>query len=598
MANEKYQLETLIIEQQLSILLASKLYTPSRADTRFSADYDCSQSLVAVGKGGPQPANLFQYQDSFIKSLDARGSNEDQWLGPVCGSSRTQVDRLLDRWSRLRQFEESLQDAERKAQAEKRETQQPFVESDIDDEVGALPKFAGSGIRLTTPTPRRPDKPQPLFTETTTLPIPVRDPKFGPTAPLSPASSFGVSPRSSGSNLPIPNSPSSSPVSPRASIGTLPVEAAAAVKAKDKHDDANLEIPWTLCTRRHWWKYVDDKIEDSNTNTPSSDAWTERNSWTEVLASWVCKEAIKEAGYHYTRRQMERRDGKQTKFETCFCIDRPLTFKEVHRLVERTVEIYRKTQPPSPPPQGPRRSSMERRSGTNSSSSGRERDRPPSGNHNHHQHPPLERSITTYPPPPPPPLDRSLSMPGAMPTYPSNPRASNTHLPQPTASSPLAIQQPPHSAAYPPESSPHATQYFPHVAPQPNPYIPQHASYPPHAAPFSPQGLYASPQSMYPPNGAPFGPYAPNMPMDPRFLQPNAGRQTYPESSHSSHRDRYSSTESDSTTRSRKHRSKSRRRSESRSSHYRKKSHEHSGATKALMGVAGLTALLDGLVGL
>ncbi|KAJ4301008.1 hypothetical protein N0V90_003097 [Kalmusia sp. IMI 367209] len=306
-ANEKQQLETLIIDQQMTILLAAKLYERARPDAHLLMENDSTLSLSIIDESATKPTNLAKYQDTFIASLDTQTSDEESWLASVCGVSKSQLDRLLDRWTRLRQFEEELLDAERKVQAQKRENQQPSVESDSEDDSEPLPQFASSGVGLDTPIPRKPDSLPPLFAESYTLPIPVSS-----------------------------HHPSSAPVSPRTSITTLPVEAAAAVEAKDKDDDVDLEIPWTLRTRKYYWKYIDGKIQDANTDLPSSEAFAHRHSWTEVQASWVCKDALKEAGYPFTQVQKDVPDGRRTKFETWFCIDQPLTFDQVQRLVERT----------------------------------------------------------------------------------------------------------------------------------------------------------------------------------------------------------------------------------------------------------------------
>ncbi|KAF1953960.1 hypothetical protein CC80DRAFT_134106 [Byssothecium circinans] len=319
-ANEKQQLETLIIEQQMSILRASKLYEPSGFDTRLLMEQDSAQSLVALETDAPQPSNLFKYQDKFIASLDIHNSDEAQWLLTVCSVSKSQLERLLDRWTRLRQFEESLREEERKAQAQKRESQQPFVESDSEDDICSPPRSMGNDVRLATSTSHRPGSTQIHMSETVTLPIPVKK-SHGPHAPSSPASSYGAT-ASLGNNPPIPVGPAAAaPVTPRSSITTLPVEAAAAIEAKDKDDEIDLEIPWTLCTRRHYWKYIDGTVQSSNTDAKPSEAFSDRNSWTEILASWVCKEAIQEEGYKFTQVQKERRDGRRTRFETCFCIE-------------------------------------------------------------------------------------------------------------------------------------------------------------------------------------------------------------------------------------------------------------------------------------
>ncbi|KAF2474602.1 uncharacterized protein BDR25DRAFT_332020 [Lindgomyces ingoldianus] len=587
-ANEKTQLEALIIEQQMSLLSALREYERSRPEARLLMEDDSSQSLVSrEEKGGsPKPTNLFSYQEHSLVAIDP-SSNQEEWLAAVCAISKSHLDRLLKGWTRLRQLEDKICDEERRTEAQKRETQQPTCESDgSEDQVGALPKFRHNTTRLATPTPKRPTGIQPLFTDASTLPIPVPDSKIFPTAPLSPAPSYGVSPRSSSNLLPSPQHPTHSPVSPQSSISILPIDAAAAVEAKDADDDLDLKIPWRLCLRSHYWEYVDGKVTKSNTERLTSDAFGDRNSRTEILASWVDKEAIREAGYKYTQVQKERRDGRRTKFETCFCIQQPLTFLEVKHLVERTVEIYRQKQPASPPPR--RRSSSDRPSTHQFVQPAHDRGRTPLANH-----PPLERSTTSYPfPPQGPPLDRSNSMPGAIPTYPSfpnqNPHKSSIHLPIPTGPQSPQAPQAPQAGPYTPQSP-----YFPQPPPyNPQTYNQQTAAYTPQSAPF------ASPQTLYPL----FSPaYNPTTAGDSR-----RSSNTYPpsplqQSQSRARGDHYSSTsatsDSDSGTRSRRHRSRSQRRQSSAHSHrsHKKKGHSTVGT---LAKVGGLAALLDGIVDL
>ncbi|KAF2792001.1 hypothetical protein K505DRAFT_247659 [Melanomma pulvis-pyrius CBS 109.77] len=578
-SSEKMQLETLIIEQQMSILSASKVYHPSRPDSHLLMEDDSSKSLVSIEENGtPNPADLFRYQERFIASLDTSDATENDWLPAICGVSKSHLERLLEKWTRLRQLQDMIDDDERRVEAQRRETQQPTVESDIEDEVGALPKFRSNGARLTTPMPLRPGSIQPLFTESTTLPIPVPDSNFGPIAPLSPASSYGVSPRTTGNSLPSANAVAYSPVSPRSSISSLPVEAAAAVQAKDNDDEVNLEIPWKLCSRQNYWDYIDSKVVQTNTDLSPPNPFSDRNAWTEILASWVCKEAIKESGFSFTKVQKDRLDGRRTKFETCFCIQQPLTFDQVQLLVERTVELYRQNQPPSPPPPE-RRTSIDRPQSSHITRLSQDGDRTPLANQHQNQaprnsYPPLNRSSSfAYPPPPPPPLDRSLSMPGPVPVYqplpPMNPHATNLHLPIP-----------------------------------PGPYTP-------HAAPYSPQAALYSPSTFQAP-GAPF--FAPPPLIDPRrppntnvtsnlntvtfppalppALPPRHPSQSKPRSRHDDWSSASTTSESDTAAvaRSRKHRSRSRRPSSGRRT-------KHS-TVGTLAKVGGLAALLDGFVDL
>ena len=138
---------------------------------------------------------------------------------------------------------------------------------------------------------------------------------------------------------------------------TNELEANSNVAAEAEVEDGGpeLDIPWQLCTRKYYWKYIDSEVVDSNTDHPPSVAFSQRNGWTEIMASWVCKEAIREARYKVTQVQKEVRpktghESRRKKFETCLCIEQPLHFEQVKKLVERTVEIYRGKPLPSPPP--------------------------------------------------------------------------------------------------------------------------------------------------------------------------------------------------------------------------------------------------------
>ncbi|KAF2876317.1 hypothetical protein BDV95DRAFT_590454 [Massariosphaeria phaeospora] len=574
MINEKAQLETLIIEQQLSILSATKIYEPSRSDVGLLMEQDSSQSLVAVENAPSQPAHLFRYQDEFLAGLDTSDAGESEWLPAVCGNSKSHLESILARWTRLRQFEERLQDAERTSEAKKRETQQASVESDSEDDFGSLPDSSNSDTRQATPKPSPPDNTQPLSAKTTPLPIPVPGTRYGPTAPLSPASSFAASPSSSAAFLASTTQTGYTSTSPRSSISSQPISAAAAISAKSQDDDVALEIPWTLCTPKHYWKHIDGTVTATNTTAPPSAAFSDRNSWTEILASWVCRKAIREARYKYTQVQKEGRDGgRRTAFETCFCIQQALTFDQVLRLVERTVEIYRQTRPPSPSPPAPpplARTSFERPA--------IDRDRTLRASHQPHQPPlSLESSTTSFPfPPPPPPggpppLDRATSMPGpsaAAYPYAANPQASIHHLP--------LIPQ----GSYPPHAAPYAS-----YAAHPAPFSPTQPAYTPHL--HRPPSSHARPQ---PPQQLPHP-----------ASNPNSSRPSFPSSPSSPALSSDSDIGAPTATRSRATRSRSRRPAPSHNhshSHSYKKKASHKGTVGALVGVGGLTALLDGLVGL
>jgi hypothetical protein len=509
----------------------------------------------------------------------------------VCSISATHADLLLEEWTSLPQFESRLRDEERELQRQRQETQQATVESDSEEEeLSRSSKLSGDGARRQ----RRSGSVEPLFTEANSIPNPPK--QYGPPAPHTPADT----PRTSRDSLPPPTNDHHTSASSRSSIGSLPVEAAAAVEANEEDNEVDLEIPWVLCTRKYYWKFVDAKQVSSNTDQASSLAFLERSSWTEIMASWVTKEAIREAGFRYTQVQNDRKDGRRTRPETCFCIERPLQFDQVKRLVERTVEMYRKTAPFTPPPPQVRRSSFHRPPPPNApkgilKGSTIDRDRTPVPRHTH---PPLDRANSSMhlpPPPGPPPLDRSLSTPGPgfVPPPPPpllqlgiNPRMPNLQIPPvpplgqyasqqqqpPRPQSPRLPQYPPQTNGYPSQPINTKTPYYP---PPPNPSLanPAFASHP-----------QLQQTQNYP-------------------IQQSPLRQSYMKPAPSTRRYDDGFTTSDSEAeRPRRRRSKSRGRySYDRERDVyggKKKSSTGRKAAGALLGVGGLTALLDGLSGL
>jgi hypothetical protein len=524
-----------MIEQMMSFSSVSSLYEQlPRSDSQLLMEADSSQSLVATGcdNAQPSPHDLYRYQDRSLLSLNASDADQASWLSAACSIASSRSEYLLERWTSLPQFDNLIRDAEQNEQKSKRDGQQPTVESDSEEDLR----------ELNPARPQRSGSVQPLFTNTTTLPIPVSGSQTGPAPPLSPAASPGTSRKTE------------DPSSPRSSTSSLPVEAAAAVEAKEDDEDLNLEIPWSLCTRKYYWRYIDGKLDDWNTNLPPSTAFSERQSWTELAASWVCKEAIREAGYRFAQVQKERRDGRRTRFETCFCIEQPLKFAQVKHLVERTVEIYRQNNPPSP--SRVRRTSFDRPPMNTPKANMPDRDRTPMP-----ARPlPLDRSTSSvlFPPPPPgpPPLDRSLSMPG-------------TNAP-PYINPPLKI---PHNP-YPPPPPPPPPQYA-HSSPQHPSFYP-----PPQLQPqLPPQSPYAN----FPPYVYPHGNVPPQSPL---------------RHSHPSYAERYDddSLTSDSGGGAGRERTR-RRRGKSRGRHEKKRMGK-SAAMGTLVGIGGLTALLDGLSGL
>ncbi|EMD61929.1 hypothetical protein COCSADRAFT_183086 [Bipolaris sorokiniana ND90Pr] len=607
--NEKTQLETLIIQQQISILAASKIFeNASQSDARLLMEDDSSQSLVKAERDEPpMPSHLYPYQSQGLSGLATSTHTESKKLLSVCNISTSHGEHLLGRWTSLPQFERHLQDEELEQRKQRQQSQQATVESDSEEEQVRRSRAPGDSKRRSDGS----RDPQPLFTENNIL-SPESEKTINAQAPPTPADT----PHTSNTNL--------SSGSPRTSVASLPVDAAAAMEAKEE-DDVDLEIPWKLCTRKYYWRYIDARQVSSNTDQAPSIAFSERNSWTEIMASWVCKEAIQEARLPYTQVQKERRNSRRTKFETCFCIERPLQFDQVKRLVERTVEIYRKNAPPTPPAEPKARTSSFHQQPPPSpmaqKSNPIDRDRTPVARNTH---PPFHRATSslnsTLPPPPAgaPPLDRSMSMPGPglVPPLPQtlvNARTPNLQIPIPPGQQ-YGQHHPP-----PPQSPRHS--YYP-TQPSSYPSQPTNTS----ASPYYPQSPaqnillpYPNNTTLHPPplhssNSSYNTNYNTNHPIQASPLRSSymnnlaPGYPLGPPSSASNRRydDDLTTSESelDRPRRSRRERERSRSRYTDRygdGGKYGNGKKSHTGrkaAAGALLGVGGLTALLDGLSGL
>ena len=577
----------------MSMLSASNVYGQwPHSDTRLLLETDSSQSLIPVDhEKTPKPSMLHPYLNQGLTSLDTSVFTEANALPVVCSVSAAHIGHLLQQWTTLPQFESRLQDQERELERQRKETQQATVESDSEEEKDHSSRHSGDGTRRV----HRSGSVEPLIIEANT-PGSNSEKHYGPPAPPAPA----ATPRTSRTSIP-PAVDQSASASPRSSLGSLPVDATAAVEANEDDKEIDLEIPWVLCTRKYYWKYIDSRQIGSNTDQAPSVAFSERNSWTEIRASWVCREAIQEAGYYFTEFQREGKYGQRSKSEMYFRIERPLQFDQVKRLVERTVEIYRRQAPldchqrPSP-----RRSSFHRSppSGNAAKGSSFDRDRTPMPRNTH---PPLGHTNVSgyFPTPPgPPPSDRSFSThrPGLVPPPPPanvNSHGPNLQLPPqqpPRPQSPRLPSYPAQAGGYPTPS----TQPI-NIAPAPSMYFPPPPTSNGILPPSYPQQTSQGPT-----------PYHPASPFRHSYMNPPQQNRRYD--------DDFTSTEEEDRERPRRRRERERRGVSDRDKErdrdrdkerdrerdrYSKKSHTgRKAAAGALLGVGGLTALLDGLSGL
>ncbi|OJD32764.1 uncharacterized protein BKCO1_3600024 [Diplodia corticola] len=360
-ANERSQLEVLVIEQQLLLLDVSEAHDEYRRSRDFAASPSNSvhsdhRDLATDQDRTPSPSTLEKYKDQSIKTADFPVNVTESSALVRSISSRFSND-ILHRWTRLSHIERRLSAAEEypgtlpKIQQglQRRDSYQPRVESESEDE--ASPHLTQRDSEVTSPRPQgTPSFHQAGAMERNALPIPAAGiQNLRSSAPFSPGGTYAcLSP--STAYLPAGASPARSlnsgyfPSSPRASLNAIGPNQGPAPEVRERATSNGLGIPWRLWQGSNRWDFVDDQVMNSNTQMPVEKAYAERNSWTEIMQTWVRREAIEEARYSFNQVQKEIPDGKRTRFETCFCIGKALTYTEIRGLVDRSVELFRQAQ--------------------------------------------------------------------------------------------------------------------------------------------------------------------------------------------------------------------------------------------------------------
>lgn len=362
-ANERSQLEVLIIEQQLLLLDVSEAYAEYRRSRDFAGSPSSSihsdqRDFAADLDHSPPPSSLDRYKDQSLKNAKSRSSITES-SAVVRRISAKFSNEILERWTRLGDIERRLSASDeypgtlQKLQQglQRRDSYQPRVESGSDTEASPS-MMRNSSDAVMSPQPQRPPSAQQFGAmERRTQPMPTPGGRnLRSSAPFSPGGSYAcLSP--STTYVPTGASPAHSvnsgyfPSSPRVSSNTLGSNyGSASPEVRERSPSNGLGIPWRLWQGSNRWDFVDDQVMNSNTQVPLEKAFTERNGWTEIMQTWVRREAIEEARYSFNQVQKEMPDGSRTRFETCFCIGKPLTYQEVRSLVDRSIELFRHSQ--------------------------------------------------------------------------------------------------------------------------------------------------------------------------------------------------------------------------------------------------------------
>jgi hypothetical protein len=364
------------------------------------------QALTQYDDREVNPLALVPYQEPSLSQ--ARPPNtETEDLTRVLRVAQPYVDLLLHRWTRLEEVEPHLIESSGSRISSSRPDggrwEHPTVESDSEEDFEVIRdpnrRLSGPGPVLmsvheeedvnvdgglpTSPV-GIPSTPA-INVHRSEIPHFWASPPSSPTIPANPL--FPASPPPAGANAP-PQSRRRSPgptfSSPRASISGeqytfrppppspssyVPGAAAPSTSPSRQEVPYSQNIPWRLRLNSTYWDHNGPTITNSNTRSSHLSALNDRNTVTEILASYVVREALEEAALQYRSVKRDSFDGGRTRFDSCFVIQRPMGWEEVRRLVARSDTLRRKegveqrrrgkgegplyVQPPPPPPSQP-----------------------------------------------------------------------------------------------------------------------------------------------------------------------------------------------------------------------------------------------------
>ncbi|KAL1623598.1 hypothetical protein SLS56_008238 [Neofusicoccum ribis] len=361
-ANERSQLEVLVIEQQLLLLDVSETFAEYRRSRDFagspsSSGHSDQRDFAIEQDQTPSPTTLDKYKDQSIKTANPRNSITDSSTLVRRISSRFSNE-ILENWTSLGDIERRLSVADeypgtvQKLQQEqglqRRDSYQPRVEDGSDTEPSPNLSRNNSEIVM-SPLPQRPPSVHQVGAMERHMQM-TGSQSLRSGAPFSPGGSYAcLSP--STTYVPAGASPARSvnsgyfPSSPRASSNTIGMnQGSVSPDRRDKITSNGLGIPWRLWQSSNRWDFVDEQVMNTNSQVPVEKAYTERNGWTEIMQTWVRREAIEEARYSFNQVQKEMPDVVNQ------AIKRGRTDgnnqSEIRSLVDRSIELYRQSQMP------------------------------------------------------------------------------------------------------------------------------------------------------------------------------------------------------------------------------------------------------------
>jgi len=385
-STERLQMQSLIIEQQMSLIRVYRLYQEYSLSKAAFPEVLPNQGmeLIQYDEREANPMALALYQESSLSKVwPAATETED--LKRVKRIARSYVEQLLRRWTRLDEIEQRMIDEGSPTHQgnDRGRWEQPFVEDDSEDDfvyhregpprhsMGSagpvlMPVNEDLNFDRNTPSPKAgvPVSPSVNIRRTSvpvTAPVPAPMPRSlstsnylpSPTNPYFPPSTSPSMPqRSRYSPVPSPlSSPRTSvsvesPTTPRDSNGSLHGESSQQQHQQQQQAPPAAPpgpaIPWRLKQNSATWDFHGPSITDANTAASHMGALADRSAVTEIMAAHVSRAALAERGLAFQAVHKDVGDGRRTRFDTCFVVYRPLAWPDVLDLVRLTDVLRRR----------------------------------------------------------------------------------------------------------------------------------------------------------------------------------------------------------------------------------------------------------------
>lgn len=375
-STERLQMQSLIIEQQMSLIRVYRLYQEySLSKAAFpEALPNQGMELIQYDEREANPMALALYQEpSLSKVWPATTETED--LKRVKRIARPYVEQLLRRWTRLDEIEQRMieEGSPTHPGHERGRWEQPFVESDSEDDFVyrregpprhsmssagpvLMPVNEDLSFERNTPSPKTGVPVSPAVNvRRTSAPVTAPMPRSLSAANYTPSPTNPYFPPSTSPSMPQRSrySPGPSPLtSPRLSLSAdappTPRDSGGSLHGEPSQQQAppasppGPAIPWRLKLNSATWDFHGGSITDANTAASHMGALADRSTVTEIMAAHVSREALAERGLAFQAVHKDVGDGRCTRFDTCFVVYRPLAWPDVLDLVRLTEALRRR----------------------------------------------------------------------------------------------------------------------------------------------------------------------------------------------------------------------------------------------------------------